>query len=940
MGDIGPILKRVIVQASITPNPSTAAWRLKTMSQATLTPPDAGDAAHDGADEGTHTGRLGVQLDQLLGQTAAGLWRVEFLTQLGSWLAVTAATVVAFVLVDHWLFPLGRVARVVCWLGLVVGAAVWLGRRVLPLLGRTISPQFAARHIERQLPELNNGLINWLQLTQQERSAPRGILAAVGRHAQRLVVGREAQHWISSTGVLVRLGIVLMVALLGGLYLAVAPKSGWQSLRRLAFPWAAIAPPARVHFTLVEPGDSQVSEGSAVRIVAELSGLRLAEPVRLHWQPREGSSDGQTAVMPAEIDGVRYRLDLGGPAGSDLSGGSPLPASGVRESFRYWLEAGDATAGPFDVVVHPRPVLTIDRLEYTFPAYTRLAPRQMSEHGNIEAPEGTRVRLVLSSSQSLEKGWIEFGPQLEAGRFVSSLRRQSLVGSQRRWEAQWRLVTERDSGETEPQRYTLRGLDARGDDNRQPVVYAIRTLPDLPPEVRWEAPSGDPDEVADSGFVRLQARAIDPDYGLRRLDALIYRDGTMLGRRTLIEAEEGAIGVQRAALDLVPSAIGATAGDRLEVVLEAFDNRHGAISDLWEPNVVRSQARWLQVVAAAEEPDPSPDQELPPEGTEASGEAGEPPATSPPDDKRSQQDSRETPASGSPAEQANGEAAADQPGGGVGSDGTGEVGEQPPGAAQSGGSGESAGEQDSTGTGAPNGDRSSADGSQTDATGESGDSSGSQPSATTERGEGRAGADSSGQDTSEEGDGETLDGPPADQRDEPLHDGEAFEAIERFLRDQQSDAAQSAGDSKGGMEQPTPDSGTDQGQPPIEKTGGDSAGEPGQEPGEDTAGEQSPSAGDPATGDPATGDPATGDPATGDPATGDPATGDPGTGDPGTGEPATGEPATGDPGTGDPATGDPATGDPGTGEPATGDPATGDPATGDPATGILRSCDG
>ncbi len=114
------------------------------------------------------------------------------------------------ILVDHWIWPLPTWARFVAW-GIIWGmGAWWLMTRIVPTWLRKVQQAYVAKQIERTMPELKNSLINWLQLSNEGDGTPRGVLAAVGRHA----MGQLKDH--DATAVIDQAGPIRWAALLAG----------------------------------------------------------------------------------------------------------------------------------------------------------------------------------------------------------------------------------------------------------------------------------------------------------------------------------------------------------------------------------------------------------------------------------------------------------------------------------------------------------------------------------------------------------------------------------------------------------------------------------------------------------------------------------------------------------------------------------------------------
>ncbi|MCU0709014.1 MAG: hypothetical protein MUF23_12035, partial [Pirellula sp.] len=312
-------------------------------------------------------------------QAARSMRRTELFYGLLLWATVLVCVLTAMVLVDHWLWPLSKLARLGVW-GIVVAWSVWwLPRRVLPPLVYPISTEHAARMIERQFPDCKDSLISWLQLSSEDAKAPRGVVAYVGRYAIRNLNGQDAQSVVDSATV-VRLGAAFFGCLLcSAIYMFASPKSGMTSIARMIMPWANIAPAARVQIVEVAPGATTVTQGSVMPMSVTVRGMHQGEGVSVRFDLSDGQMIGESLAMVPEVERINYRLDFGRTFG------------GIHQPLKYWIHAGDAVAGPFDVKVQVIPLVAVDRTELSFPPYTKLKPRSLQQTGSFEAPEGTRV---------------------------------------------------------------------------------------------------------------------------------------------------------------------------------------------------------------------------------------------------------------------------------------------------------------------------------------------------------------------------------------------------------------------------------------------------------------------------------------------------------------------------------------------------------------------
>ncbi|MFN9916682.1 MAG: hypothetical protein ACK53L_29100, partial [Pirellulaceae bacterium] len=92
------------------------------------------------------------------------------------------------------------------------------------------------------------------------------------------------------------------------------------------------------------------------------------------------------------------------------------------------------------------------------------------------------------------------------------------------------------------QAYRLRYENTLGELNPQPVVYPIKVIPDLPPEVELASELADQVELPVNGALDIAVRASDPDFGLVRLYVQAAVDGRPVAAKELFRNDEGFIG--------------------------------------------------------------------------------------------------------------------------------------------------------------------------------------------------------------------------------------------------------------------------------------------------------------------------------------------------------------------------------------------------------------
>ena len=176
-------------------------------------------------------------IEERIENARRSLWWAE-LIRAGLKLALaTIFTLLAWMVIDQWVYSPGIVVR--CGTFIVfLGTALWFFKcRVLPLFRSTVQPEYAARALEKSLPDLRQALTSYVTLRQTEREDD--LQARVVRSMGSITAGRLKNHdEIPEEAVLIfGGGYRRTFAILLG-YSVTTPKNAWQSVQRLVAPMA------------------------------------------------------------------------------------------------------------------------------------------------------------------------------------------------------------------------------------------------------------------------------------------------------------------------------------------------------------------------------------------------------------------------------------------------------------------------------------------------------------------------------------------------------------------------------------------------------------------------------------------------------------------------------------------------------------------------------
>ncbi|MFN7448061.1 MAG: hypothetical protein ACK5RF_07240 [Pirellula sp.] len=530
-----------------------------------------------------------------LNAAAKSMRRLELGIGVVAWLTTLLLLLVAAVFIDHWVLPLNTFARfTVCGL-LIAWTAWWVPRRVIPLLFQPIHPEHAARTIEKLYPSMKESLISWLQLSTTDDRTPRGVLAVVARFAARNLKGAESAS-VLDTGALLKLTSFFAVCLFAFIiYIVAAPKSSVVAISRIMMPWASISPASRVVITEVKPGTTKITQGTNLPISIGTRGMYQQDEVYLRYDLSDGQKVGQRIRMKTDVEGLSYSINFGEGIG------------GIHQPLSYWVEAGDAVAGPFGVKIQTVPIVAVDRLELQFPKYTKLKDRTIQKDGSCEVPEGTRLRIFAHANQPMEKSRIEFDPIIERGVLVHTSGLLDLKTQGTEIEGEWIAKLNKEKNNPTLGKFQIKATNSLGERNDSPVIYSTKVLADLPPVVRLQSELPSMVELPQDQILEIEIRTNDPDYGLTLVSAIgkspnALSNAMPIFESTLFESSEGSFGQKVLKYDFSPTELGLQINTEVEFTAKAFDNRCNPGSDIPEPNISFSSPIKIKVVKALKQP--------------------------------------------------------------------------------------------------------------------------------------------------------------------------------------------------------------------------------------------------------------------------------------------------------------------------------------------------
>ena len=517
--------------------------------------------------------------------------------------AGTIAFLLAVILIDHWVAPLGFWGRSVALLVLILGWGYGCWRQVKPPLLQRINPVYAARAIEDGVPGLKNSLINFLLLRSKPGTTRSVVLDAVQDRAASDLTDVSVETVVDRSRV-IRIGYLITgLVVLGGLYNLASPKDPWQTVNRVLAPWSDIARPARVTISDVrvngvasegsEPFTVYLGEKAVVTAKKTVRGPRREEQVLLYYT----TFDQQTVDEPVTAQPVddlgNYRCSL------------PAHDGGLQQDVTFRIEAGDAVSKEFLITVLAAPLIDVDSILYEFPPYTKREKQIVERQGDIRGLEGTRVSVQASANQEIKSAYIHF--HREQNGLANENERQDLPMhvEGKKASASFHLTLARQRPSKQTGSYEIRFTNQQGQKNQRPVRHLIEVTADLEPQIDVLTPVKLEIELPEDSKQTIEVLARDPDFGLTLLRLRMVSGGESLLDETLFDDPAGWLGASNRKFVFEPREFGLRAGQTVTYWAVAEDNRADALTGSPKPNRSRTSEYVIKIIAP-ENPDRGP----------------------------------------------------------------------------------------------------------------------------------------------------------------------------------------------------------------------------------------------------------------------------------------------------------------------------------------------
>ncbi|HEY3324838.1 MAG TPA: DUF4175 family protein [Planctomycetota bacterium] len=315
------------------------------------------------------------------------------------------------------------------------------------------------------------------------------LIGRVADEAAALVQGLKIEDLPESRPAL-RAGKAAAALLGAMLALCILPSLHMATLyARALVPWRHIQRPSNTRLAVL-PGDSRVVEGAAIDVEAQLSG-QPANSVFVETREK-GAKDWNSQIMERSGEHEqRFTLKVG-----------PM-----RAGLDYRVRAGDGLSPEYRITVLPRPEIAGLSITVRYPAYTKMPPETFERlTGDLSVLKGSRVSLNLKSSTALSAAVLEFSDERKISMAVE------------------KTVAKGGFEVTEDSQYRVQLRSDEGVCNPDAPLFAIRAIPDCPPQVTVITPVSD-ETVDPARLVTLESRAED-DFGITSMRLVVRSEQT------------------------------------------------------------------------------------------------------------------------------------------------------------------------------------------------------------------------------------------------------------------------------------------------------------------------------------------------------------------------------------------------------------------------------
>jgi hypothetical protein len=407
-------------------------------------------------------------------RAGTGLGSLALVLALGAVLGMAADVALVLPLVVRWML----------WLAWVAAAVVVLVVLVIgPLVSRFTWADLAAvaEAGHPQLCERLTSTVDFLAQNQRHLHGSPALIAALTEETTNQAERLNLALALSSQRAIWRLGLGGLALLVVLAPSVVRPDPFRPLLGRWLAPWADIDRVGRFVID-VEPGDHVAALG------AEL-------PISATVRPRFGSAvaPDQAWLEWTEAGGRSHRARMAAESNDRVPWcrfTSTLPR--LTGSLRYRVTTAETQSRRHAISAVAPPAVTALSIKVEPPAYTRITPAIIKDPARIEAWEGSRIIVHLTTNKAVDRASIEWPgePSTKTSQGRSNLVPMSGTGpSGRQWNA---ILIAKATGH-----YTFTLRDAYKISNFPEPNRRVIVRPDAPPSVALSGPETSAETRAD-----------------------------------------------------------------------------------------------------------------------------------------------------------------------------------------------------------------------------------------------------------------------------------------------------------------------------------------------------------------------------------------------------------------------------------------------------------
>ncbi len=486
---------------------------------------------------------------------------IEGVARVVGFLVLAAAVQLAF---DYGTRGLRWSMRAALLALIVAGAGWFIWRRIVAPLRRRISLADVANLVERRFPSLGSSLISAVRFAEGkvgpvEANSPElvaAVVAEAGRRADSVAFDAVLDpRRVRRSGV----GVVAALAFVVGMT-AMAPETMALWFQRNVL-LQNVDWPKRTHLVVELDGEELIgARGDDLIIQAYAQGDQPRE-VEFVFETDSGVRGRETMVTVGSRNAYRYRYTF----------------KNAQEDFTFYLEGGDDVTDSFRARLLERPSVTESELKLAPPEYTRRPVETLGDGQRAaQVIPGTLVTLSVRTNK----------PVVSAALMAAHDSVTTATRDGDRWVATFSPL------ETHTYHFAL--VDEVGLENRRPVRFSLRVIPDEPPRTHLTL-VGAGEMITPEAILPIEVEYTDA-YGLATAELVhrLSREGATEGLVAIPSFAPHATSFSTS-VNWPVSTVAAAAGETLSLLSRASD-----FNDVTGPGAAESPETILRVVTRDE----------------------------------------------------------------------------------------------------------------------------------------------------------------------------------------------------------------------------------------------------------------------------------------------------------------------------------------------------